>query len=138
MHSAFFTNLDSDIVLLNKVSEKNLFIKDKDLHMKGITVEEIYKNNILDRQNIIDEENNEIEGKEETNKEGFIEIEEENESKKKVRMKEGLDNLLEIVISSDEEEENDEDIVFYNEVAVHKPSLILMENQPERTHCLKP
>lgn len=136
MHSAFFTNLDSDIVLLNRVCEKNLFIKDKDLHMKGITVEEIYRNNILDRQSIIDEENNEIEGKEATEKEGFIENEEENESKKNARMKEGLESLFEIVISSDEEdinnEENDEDIVFYNEVAVHKPSLILMEKPHER------
>jgi len=104
--------------------------------MKGITVEEIYRNNILDRQSIIDEENNEIEGKEATEKEGFIENEEENESKKNARMKEGLESLFEIVISSDEEdinnEENDEDIVFYNEVAVHKPSLILMEKPHER------
>jgi len=53
VHCAFFTNLDENIVLLNKVTEKNLFIKDKNLHLKGITVEEIYKKNRLETQDLI-------------------------------------------------------------------------------------
>jgi len=92
--------------LLNKVSEKNIFIKDKDLHLKDITVEEIYKMNRLDIHDVNDEDNEDDEG---SKKKGWIDIDEVSkdgdlETTKEARMKEGLDNLLEIIISSDDED----------------------------------